>query len=376
MLLRLDGRGVGVGDGAGPLGWAKPKVWATDAVVAVAGRDAVTGYSKDGGAKRWSVPLADVCGFSAHHVDGRVAVMLGATPRCGRTAVIDLRTGVKVWERTLALGKDVSYVQALIGGGAVVANWAGGAMAFSVRDGRRLWSTPQRSRDCFFSGFGGGDMLLANRICRTASGERATVQRLDPRTGRALWSHQLQGEVMAFAAAPVIGVGARGRIAHLAVLDAKSGTERARIPLPTSQEVKCDPSDRMLCKGIVVGGGSLYTKPGKAGDAGNAPIVAFDLATGRRKWEIPHSRDGLLTPVGFEGGRLLAVRSGTKRRSAGLVEVAADSGRIVARHDIKGPRHQINDVLRQSSYVRYAAGRLLVFDDLVTKPGEVAVLIV
>lgn len=376
VLLRLDGRAVGVGDGAGPGGGVRPQAWATNAVVAVAGGDAVTGYSKDGGDKRWSVPLADICGASAQPVGGRIAVMLGTTPRCGRVALVDLRTGAKVWERALGLSDGVSYAQAVIAGEAVVAHWAGGAMAFSARDGRRLWGAPQRSRGCGFSGFGGGETLVANRVCRTASGERTTVQRLDPRTGRALWSYQVQGEVIALPAAPqpVIGVGEGVRIAHFTVLDLKSGAERARIPLSDGGAIRCDASDPMLCKNLVVGGGTLYTKPSSVESTGKPSIVAFDLATGRRKW-VPSGTDvDFLSPVGFEGGRLLAVQSGSKRRSASLVEVAADTGRILARRNLKGPRRQIN-AFQYYGHVRYAGGRLLAIDDLVTKPGDAAVLV-
>ncbi|WP_192809446.1 outer membrane protein assembly factor BamB family protein [Actinomadura rudentiformis] len=376
MLLRLDGRAVGVADGADPSGWAKPRVWATDSVVAVAGHDAVTGYAKDGRAKRWSVPLADVCGASADPVDGRVAVMLGSTPRCGRVALIDLRTGTKVWERTLGLTENVAFAQAVIGGEAVVARWLGGATALSIRDGRRLWNA-QRSRWCGFDGFSGGETLVGTWVCRRKAMERTTVQRLHPRTGRVLWSRQVQGDVIAMPAAPqpVIGVGDRRRVSHFVVLDGKTGAERARIPLPSGNAVKCETSDPLLCANLVVGGGALYTKPSAVESTGQVSLVAFDLATGRRKWEPSGSGTDFLQPVGFEGGRLLAVREGTRRQGATLVELAPDTGRILARHDLEGPRRQVNTLLRQAAHVRYSGARLLVFEDLVTKPGHEAVRI-
>ncbi|MFG2004752.1 hypothetical protein ACGFNU_36925 [Spirillospora sp. NPDC048911] len=93
----------------------------------------------------------------------------------------------------------------------------------------------------------------------------------------------------------------------LAVLDAKSGAERTRITLSEGGAIKCDVSDPTLCANLIVEGGVLFTKPSTMDSTGKASIVAFDLATGRPKW-MPSGKDtDFLRPVGFEDGRLLVL---------------------------------------------------------------------
>ncbi|MGQ4729020.1 outer membrane protein assembly factor BamB family protein [Streptomyces sp. Ju416(a)] len=324
----IQKNGVDVPVGASALG-----PWIAGGIVAKAMYRTVSGYSLEDGSQKWSLRLpTDVCAAPTRPTaDGKIVIGLltetsaDVDANCDKLQMIDLATGEAGWSVTIdrVVRNDVlRYVVMAISGDVVTIGGLGRAEAYRVSDGKHLWGKPPGP--CEVEGFAGGSVMLASVHCPGQSkGEvDEEVRRIDPVTGRTLWTYKVRKgwEVDAFHSVdpPVIFLRKGplvGGTSAIAVLN-DDGTFRSR-PAPGSDapEGRCPGRERQLgwnldiCTGAAVDTDTdtLYvaTKHRSAGRSSTNDVVAFDMSTGKKKWKVPSPATQTLMPLRVEGGRAL-----------------------------------------------------------------------
>ncbi|HEY8482151.1 MAG TPA: PQQ-binding-like beta-propeller repeat protein [Spirillospora sp.] len=339
--------------------------WAIDDIFVITRRRDVTAYDAATGVRRWTVPLTGaVCGGSHRASGGVVAVMFGRDSRaCKKVALIDLRKGAKLWERTVRDGHF--RAQFVVAADVMVADWfLYGIAAFALKDGRPLWNMDGDRDGCTYGMLAGGAVLMAGLSCEGDGAKASRVQGIDPRSGRVLWTYDAPpGYVVSamLSTRPVLlGLERRSTsdssdVSRLVTLDA-SGVPGVHIDL--GAELDCFRSD---CGEVLVSGNTLYvglystTPPG----TGLPPLVAYDLTTGRVRWATePDGRNVL--PLAMDGGRLMVVRSGTSKGAGWntppqIVSVDPATGRSKVELELTGLKYLYD------SY-EYGGGRFFVVD--------------
>ncbi|XVQ06331.1 PQQ-binding-like beta-propeller repeat protein [Spirillospora sp. CA-255316] len=378
LLWSLDGRTIGGG------GSLRPTTWATGPTVAITRARDVTGYDAATGDPRWTVPLSGtVCAASARPAGDRVAVQFGqGRPGCDRVAVIDLKAGAKVWERTIDAERSGGG-QVVIGEGVVVVDRLYGTSAFRLEDGRPLWNADGDGKDCAFKGLAGGPVLVAGQSCDADGGRVRRVHRLDPGSGRLLWSYEAppgyQVEAMPSSRPAVLGLRHGDRLSErpwrFVVLN-DSGAQVASLDAGRfSVDCSVVVRDPTRCTDVVVTGDSLYlrrdTRPATK-EFRAAPVVAFDLATGRIRWSTRNPDGNHLFPIAMDGDRLIAGQPRTAGKNGErprLVAIDPATGATTVMWDLTG---HADFWLRTVSDRQYAGGRFFLTKALVTGRDEVA----
>ncbi|MEU8795951.1 PQQ-binding-like beta-propeller repeat protein [Spirillospora sp. NPDC048819] len=379
LLWSLEGRAISSGGES-----VKPTVWAIGPTLAMARAGDVTGYDAATGEPRWTVPLPDkVCAASSRPFDGRVAVRFGERELgCHQVALIDLKTGEKVWEQTISPTDRLWSGEVVIGEGVVVADWRYSTTAFRLDDGRPLWTVDSRGADCAIDGLSGGPVLLARQTCENKA---RSVHRLDPRSGRYRWSYDVppayRVEAMASTRRVVLGLRSTGRgVSRFAVLD-PSGKQVTGFDIADNDEVRChnELQDLNRCVGVVVTDDSLYARSGKRPAKENGrtvPIVSYDLATGQARWATENPDRNHLYPLAMDGDRLIAAqprKPGANGKGGGgsepprLVSVDAATGKTSIMWRLPT---DVGLWLRSRYGRQYAQGRLFMNETSVTEQDE------
>ncbi|TDC94618.1 PQQ-binding-like beta-propeller repeat protein [Actinomadura sp. 7K507] len=372
VLWSLDGRELRGGEDV------LPTVWATGPTVAIARARDVAGYDAATGERRWTVPLSsEVCAVSSRPEGGRIAVRFGEERiGCHRVALIDLRTGKKVWEETITPNDPIRSGQVVIGEGVVVVDWRYSTTAFRLDDGKPLWTIDSRGADCEIDVLSGGPVLLAGRTCED---ESRSVHRLDPRNGRHVWSYDVPPgyEVAAMVTTRRVVLGLRGSgrgVSRFVVLD-PSGAPVTSIDMDGGDEVRCHHRrDLDRCMNVVVSDDSLYARPkgrSQDKDARAAPVVSHDLSTGRARWSTENPDGNHLYPLAVDGGRLIAAQP-RKPGSGGKGGGGGEPPRLVS-VDVATGKTSIMWRLPSGLYLstrygrQYAQGRLFLNETSVTR---------
>jgi outer membrane protein assembly factor BamB len=313
----------------------------------------------------------------------RVAVQFGqGRPGCDRVAVIDLKAGTKIWERPIDADRSGAG-QVVIGGGTVVVDRLYGISAFRLVDGRPLWNADGDGEDCAFKGLVGGPVLVAGQSCDADGGQARRVHRLDPGSGRLLWSYEVPPgyvvEAMLSSRPAVLGLRPGDRLSErpwrFVVLD-DSGTRVASLDAGRfSVDCSVVVRDRTRCTNVVVTGDTLYLRrdtrpPTKEFRA--APVVAFDLATGRIRWSTRNPDGNHLFPIAMDGGRLIAAQPRTAGKNGEpprLVAIDAATGATAVLWSLTG---QADFLLRTPSDRQYAGGRFFLTKPLATGKDKFA----
>ncbi|MET8603994.1 PQQ-binding-like beta-propeller repeat protein [Streptomyces rubiginosohelvolus] len=328
-----------------PLGAAALGPWTTGGIVAKAMYRTVSGYSLEDGSQKWSLRLpTDVCAAPTQPTaDGKIVIGLltdtAADENCDKLQMIDLATGEAGWSVTIdraVHNDDLRYVIMAISGDVVTIGGLRRAAAYRVSDGKHLWGKlPGR---CEVEGFAGGAVMLASVICPGQSkGVIDTeVRRIDPVTGRTLWTYKVRKDwnVDAFYSVdpPVIFLRKGplvGGTSAIAVLN-DDGTLRSQpVPGGDTLEGLCPGKERELgwnldiCMGAAVDTDTdtLYvtTKRRPAGRSFTNDVVAFDMSTGKKKWKVPSPATQTLMPLRVEDGKVLMYLSppGPKTKDVG-----------------------------------------------------------
>ncbi|MEV7640149.1 PQQ-binding-like beta-propeller repeat protein [Streptomyces rubiginosohelvolus] len=330
-----------------PLGASALGPWTTGGIVAKAMYRTVSGYSLEDGSQQWSLRLpADVCAAPTRPTaDGKIVIGLltdtsaNAEENCDKLQMIDLATGEAVWSKTIgrAVNNDLlRYVVMAISGDVMTIGGLGRAEAFRVSDGKPLWGKLPGS--CAVNGFAGGSVLLASVSCpsQTEGGFHDEVRRIDPVTGRTLWTykvrkgwnvdafHSVDPPVIFLRKGPLVG-----GTSAIAVLN-DDGTFRSQpAPGGDAPEGRCPGKERELgwnldiCMGVAADTDTdtLYvaTKPRPEGRSFTNDVVAFDMSTGKKKWKVPSPATQTLMPLRVEDGKVLMYLSppGPKNKDVG-----------------------------------------------------------
>lgn len=155
------------------------------------------------------------------------------------------------------------------------------------------------------------------------------------------------------------------------VLDA-SGAQVTSIDITGRFSVRCY-QDPNRCNNVVVSDDSLYIR-GNTGPVKDekertfAPIVSFDLATGRARWSTENPDGNHLFPIGMDGGRLIAAQPKTAgHRGSGrrprLVSVDPATGKTSIMWEFS---RKADFGLRSGSDRLYAHGRFFLIEQLVS----------
>ncbi|MFB7402964.1 PQQ-binding-like beta-propeller repeat protein [Streptomyces rubiginosohelvolus] len=328
-----------------PLGASALGPWTTGGIVAKAMYRTVSGYSLEDGSRKWSLRLpADVCAAPTRPTaDGKIVIGLltdtsaNAEENCDKLQMIDLATGEAVWSKTIdrAVNNDLlRYVVMAISGDVMTIGGLGRAEAYRVSDGKPLWDKLPGS--CAVNGFAGGSALLASVSCPSQSedGFHDEVRRIDPVTGRTLWTykvrkgwsvdafHSVDPPVIFLRKGPLVG-----GTSAIAVLN-DDGTFRSQpAPGGDALEGRCPGKERELgwnldnCMGVAADTDTLYvaTKPRPEGRSFTNDVVAFDMSTGKKKWKVPSPATQTLMPLRVEDGKVLMYLSppGPKTKDVG-----------------------------------------------------------
>ncbi|MGW6580355.1 outer membrane protein assembly factor BamB family protein [Streptomyces globisporus] len=341
-----------------PLGASALGPWITGGIVAKAMYRTVSGYSLEDGSQEWSLRLpADVCAAPTQPTaDGKIVIGLltdtsaDAEENCDKLQMIDLATGEAGWSVTIdrAVNKDMlRYVIMAISGDVVTIGGLGRAEAYRVSDGKHLWG--KLPGPCEVEGFVGGSVMLASVLCPAESkGEvDREVRRVDPVTGRTLWTykvrkgwnvdafHSVDPPVIFLRKGPLVG-----GTSAIAVLN-DDGTLRSEPALGGDvPEGQCPGKERQLgwnldiCTGVAVDTGTdtLYVamKHRPAGRSFTNDVVAFDMSTGRKKWKVASPATQTLMPLRIEGGKALMYLSPpdprTKDVGGGIMALGPQGG--------------------------------------------------
>ncbi|MEV5578493.1 PQQ-binding-like beta-propeller repeat protein [Streptomyces parvus] len=349
----IQKNGVDVPVGASALG-----PWTAGDIVAKAMYRTVSGYSLEDGSRKWSLRLpTDVCAAPTRPTaDGKIVIGLltetsaDADENCDKLQMIDLATGEAGWSVTIdrvVRNDALRYVVMAISGDVVTIGGLGRAEAYRVSDGKQVWGKPPGP--CEVQGFAGGSVMLASVLCPSQSkGEvDEEVRRIDPVTGRTLWTykvrkgwnvdafHSVDPPVIFLRKGPLVG-----GTSAIAVLN-DDGTFRSRpAPGGDAPEGRCPGRERQLgwnldtCTGTAVDTDTdtLYvaTKHRSAGRSSTNDVVAYDMSTGKKKWKVPSPATQTLMPLRVEGGKALMYLSPpdpkTKDVGGGIMALGPQGG--------------------------------------------------
>ncbi|WP_055548486.1 hypothetical protein [Streptomyces sp. NBRC 110028] len=314
-------------------------MWTTDDTFVKAGVNKIDGYPLDGGAAKWSIPLAGAVCWSSEHVskDGLTAVLYQEAkpskedkyPSCNQVALLDLKNGKMRWHRDVTEGDEkVSFDEVTYGGGTVAAGGTSGGAAWSTA-GKELWK-PKSEDDCEDRGYaGGGTKLVAVRQCGEYDNPQLQVQTLNPKTGAVKSAYKVSQGIdyvhIASTDPLVIGVDAgdstgSGVSDYLSIDDsAKTGTVRAKISTENGKyQAKCPSTSVEGCRQIAISKSAdtlfLGSEDRNSYDSTTTAneIVAFSLATGKPVGKADGVKRAAMTPLGLdEDGFVLAYQEST-----------------------------------------------------------------
>ncbi|MFJ1968712.1 PQQ-binding-like beta-propeller repeat protein [Streptomyces sp. NPDC087903] len=314
-------------------GWgaSTPGSWATGTSYVKTESAAISAYSLPEGKRLWRIPLdGEVCGATPYvTTEGRTAVvfrsrMRGKTyeeVRCDRLLVFDVDDGRTLRHTALPRRGVLSYSdpEVTISGDVVAVNWDSGSMAYPVTGGKALWTQKRaRCRDGVRLS-GGGALVRMRAGC--AEGSRRKVSRVDPRTGRPLWTYEVPRKYWTAAVLstdPVVVAASEGDtdedhedtyMTHLLSLD-EHGRLRATIPLPEEDCFTLSEWDSRE-RSYAVTRDTLYlpTLREKLRHDDLGAVVALDLRTGKVRKRFAAEAGRHIIPLRMSGDRLLALQT-------------------------------------------------------------------
>ncbi|MEU5430121.1 PQQ-binding-like beta-propeller repeat protein [Streptomyces olivoreticuli] len=298
-------------------------------------QDKVVAYSTADGKEKWSIPLPKrVCAAPRDTTDdGKVVVAYDGDKKdeCGNYAMLDLKSGKKVWDKPIPKsgGSAESFIgmDMAISGNAMGAAWFGGSGMIRVSDGETI-ANPDIQAGCGVDGYAGGKALLRSWTC--VDDKTSHIEKVDPATGKAVWTWDgrkgLQTKKIYSTEPAVVSVSDDDKTGGVIAL--KDGKERSVIDLGgQAYAPTCGLSivnhDLGGCQGVVATDDTLYLPTQGNYSSGNE-IHAFDLNTGKRKWAAKNSAKRELLPLKADGDKVVAYQKASYDRAGAVVSVGSD----------------------------------------------------
>ncbi|MFJ1803321.1 PQQ-binding-like beta-propeller repeat protein [Streptomyces sp. NPDC088180] len=366
--------------------------WFTGDLVAKAMYRGVSGYSVADGKQKWTLALpADVCAApNTATPDGKLVIGVkdGTTDRakCSVLQMIDLNTGKAGWKKTIKKNGTWDFLSDIglaISGDTVTVGRTGNSNAYRVSDGKELFGNPEGN--CKPFAFAGGPKLIAAASCRTddAKNPQHQVQELDPVTGKAKWTYQpARGwEVTkVYSVSPlVVRFDNQEKKQYGIAALTESGKLRSQLA-PTQGDkltVDCGGSFAIFgeklegCSGVAADANTFYiaTEDDSSGTSRTNKVIAFNLNTGKPKWEAPAPAERVLKPLGMEGGDVLLYMRPTYDTAGALVTLPPTGGtpKTLLQHPASAGRIE-NGFF--SSKVLYRDGRSYIFSKRVSASND------
>ncbi|WP_018569364.1 PQQ-binding-like beta-propeller repeat protein [Streptomyces sp. PsTaAH-124] len=312
-----------------------PGTWATEKVLAKGVGNRIEGLTTaaTGDEKAWTLKLdGPLCATSKHlTADGRTAVVVqpvrsGSSEKsgvCDQVVFFDVNTGKKLWQATMPSADRafVTNTNLTMTKGVVAVAWGQGSVAYDMKSGKQLWNSTTVSA-CEDSGFAGGRALLVLEKCGGESSEPTyRVEKLEPRTGKPLWTYKVAGgveDVFLPSSDPAVLAVAAGdtSVTDLITLDG-TGKRLATLSM-TGYDPKCGERDFgagyfgkvEYCDGVVVGRDHLYVVSKETTELRQAAnwIVAFDVRTGKAGRKLDARPSQPMAPLQMSGDDLLVFR--------------------------------------------------------------------
>jgi len=338
--------------------YAMPGMWATDRLIVKGINRSLVAFrmGKDAspGDEAWMLKFpGPICGTTRHTtVNDRTAVLYKSGTAsgaiCDHVAFVDLDTGKKLWDTRYKTATSADHSPmaeersaVTLTRSTVAVSWSEGAAAYDMDTGRQLWKSG-RTGDCSNAGNAGQGALLMRLDCWPKGSDvpKYRVQRVEPRTGKVLWTYQVPDSVKdvgLLSAEPPLVALAAGDVGFtdLVSLDGK-GRHRTTISLQSGTYLaKCADLGEYNaiddCPGVVVGDGQVFLASRENLEAGiegtSNWIIGFDLATGNTTKKFESGRGQLLNPLRMSGDQLLALRSSADGiRPHGLVSLDPRTG--------------------------------------------------
>ncbi|MFD5788755.1 PQQ-binding-like beta-propeller repeat protein [Streptomyces sp. NPDC127037] len=334
--------------------------WFAGDTVAKAMFYTVSGYSLSDGTLQWSLRLpAQVCAApSQPTADGRIVLGIrhdtADDAECDTLQMVDLRTGKAGWRKTYArtgLWDGLSDLVMSTNGNTVTVGRTSRTEGYRISDGKKLFGA--RPGKCQPFGVASGPVAIAAVSCHTADDDYKDqqVQRIDPATGKALWTYKLKKEWQVgqiYSVSPlVVSLKQLEKPDKWAILVLNAdGTYRSQLSGgPGDYQVKCDVDLTSLsrnldgCVGAAADADTFYmsTKTDVAAGHGNK-IVAFGLADGKFSWSADGPDGQTAVPLRTEGGTLVMYVEAMKGKGGGIATLPATGGtpRFVLHHPVSG----------------------------------------
>ncbi|MFH8882407.1 PQQ-binding-like beta-propeller repeat protein [Streptomyces californicus] len=366
--------------------------WFAGDVVAKAMYRGVSGYSVADGKQKWTIPLpADVCAAPTDSTaDGKIVIGVkdGTTDKskCSVLQMIDLNTGKPGWKKSVKQNGTWDFLSDIglaISGDTVAVGRTGNANAYRVSDGKELFGNP--SGNCKPYAFSGGPKLIAAVNCRTGDAEnpQEQVQELDPASGKPRWTYQPpRGWEISkvYSTNPLVirlDHEKKKQWAIAALTDA--GKLRSQLAPAKGDTLTADCGRDFAifgkkldgCSGVAADADTFYigTKDDTSGTARTNKIIAFDLNSGKPKWDAPAPAERVLKPLGMEGGDVLLYMQ-PKYDAAGAVVTLPPTGgtpKTLLQHPESAGRIE-NGFF--SSRILYQDGRSYVFSTRVSASSD------
>ncbi|MFD7164216.1 outer membrane protein assembly factor BamB family protein [Streptomyces violascens] len=356
----------------------------------------IVGYAVADGKQKWKVSLdTAICGAPRDTTaDGKIVFGVRENntekAKCNQLQLVDLAAGKAGWKAPVPqeglFDLMESFNMAITGNTVAVARDMGGASAFSITDGKKLYGTP-KTGNCSADAFAGGPKLIAVSECNDPNNtsmdapESDLLQELDPVTGKAKWSFQYEKgwsirRVYSMDPLIVYSTNKDKKVSNLSTFTA-DGKVRSSLKSKSALTANCGGFGNFgrtlqSCWGTAADANTLYmsTEGKDSGDLGvgrSNEVVAVDLGTGEEKWHAAAPKGRMMEPLAIEGGKVtLYVEPGVEEAAA-IASLAPTGGtpQITMQSPSSAASTERNFF---SPRVAWAGGRLFLLNDSVKSP--------
>ncbi|MGD6742828.1 PQQ-binding-like beta-propeller repeat protein [Streptomyces sp. BH106] len=308
--------------------------WFTGDTVVRAQTDGISALDTDSGDLQWGMAApgkgaSTICHASSVSSKNIAVLAVGAVHDCNSLFALDLKTGKKLWQRTISKRDDGPSTA--VSGGTVVVN---DKTAYDLRTGKELWKDSKNGtyggKACKGQGYVGGKQLVRVQRCTTRwvgvvpKEQSSTAAGVDPATGKAKWTYSMGkgdwgygDDATVVSTSPVIvGVPWDVKKNGFTVLQ-DDGKVRSNLVLGPSDSSRPAESSFAQREGATAGDpeaamkvidNTLYIAETHESSSLWSAIDAYDLDSGRRVWSTGIRTDVQYALVQGSGNELLAVK--------------------------------------------------------------------